>query len=464
MPSRPFSELTVVERAAALIDAGTLALVGADGGDAIALTVARGRLGGDPIILALTDGRSRGGTLGMAEARHFSRALALAERSRSAVAICWDTGGVRVEEGPAALAATSALGVRLARLALQCVPAVAIVSGPRGCFGAPAVVAALGQATAITESALWGLTGPKLLDGAPEAAARAVMAGTARAAHGHATLAIADTAPAIRRALVRLVRRPVHRAGVARVVAGCVDRVAELAAQLAPAPPNAAPVAKPRRDFFAYSFRHQWRVTGPVSRSAHVDTAWGELAGMPVMGIIVGPERPQEGIGVRDAEAVARAVQLAVARRGGPRAPIVTFLFCRGHATTLEEERAGLPCALAECLRALTAARLAGHPLVCVLGGGAYGAAYLTLAAPSHRVLAIRGTAVAPMAPRVLAAFQRLRGVRDALDTPRDLAEMIPEIRIVDSVVRLPRALTDELAIAREAAAIVSPARRLARW
>jgi hypothetical protein len=128
----------------------------------------------------------------------------------------------------------------------------------------------------------------------------------------------------------------------------------------------------------------------------------------------------------------------------------------------LADERAGLPRALAESLRGLIAARMRGHPLLCVLGGGAYGAAYLALAAPSHRVLAIRGTAVAPMAPRVLAAFQQLRGVRAAPATPPDLSRLIPELRMVESVVRLPRVLDEELAIARAAAAAQPPLRRLA--
>jgi hypothetical protein len=66
------------------------------------------------------------------------------------------------------------------------------------------------------------------------------------------------------------------------------------------------------------------------------------------------------------------------------------------------------------------------------------------------------------MAPRVLAAFQRLRGIRAAPATPPDLARMIPEIRIVESVVRLPRALSDELVIARAAAAAQPPVRRFA--
>ena len=109
------------------------------------------------------------------------------------------------------------------------------------------------------------------------------------------------------------------------------------------------------------------------------------------------------------------------------------------------QERFGLHRALAECLRTMVAARLRGHPLVSVLGGGTYGAAYLALAAPSHRILAMRGTSVAPMAPQVLQAFQALRGRHAGHQAEASLAELIPDIRIVESVIRLPRALREEL-------------------
>jgi len=109
------------------------------------------------------------------------------------------------------------------------------------------------------------------------------------------------------------------------------------------------------------------------------------------------------------------------------------------------QERFGLHRALAECLRAMVAARLRGHPIVSILGGGTYGAAYLALAAPSHRILAMRGTSVAPMAPHVLRAFQALRGQPPQPEAGAQLAELIPDIQIVESVIRLPRVLREEL-------------------
>lgn len=462
MPAKPFSALTAVERAAALFDRGSFEPI-CSSAARTALVTARGRVDGRSAVVVVTDGQERGGTIGMAEARQFSQALGVAERSRSAVAVCWDTGGVRVQEGSAALAATAAVGVTLTQVALQGTVVVSVVSGPRGCFGAPAVVAATGHATIMTADALWGLTGPRLLDGAASAAADATRAMSAqlRYRNGHASSMVANTAAAVRRAVAGLLARPLARVAARRVLAHSVATTAALVEQL-PAQPSEPAGSARSRDFFAYSFRHQWQPTGPSFRMAHVHAAWGDLAGGPAMGIIIGPERSQEGLGVADAHTVLRAVEFAAAHSRSTPAPIITFLFCRGHASTLAEERAGLPRALAECLRGLVVARLLGHPVLCVLGGGAYGAAYLALAAPSHRILAIRGTTVAPMAPRVLAAFQRLHGMRAAPSTPPDLARMIPEIRIVESVVRLPRALAEELAIATSAASINRPVRRLA--
>jgi hypothetical protein len=63
----------------------------------------------------------------------------------------------------------------------------------------------------------------------------------------------------------------------------------------------------------------------------------------------------------------------------------------------------------------------------------------------------------------VLAAFQRLRGIREASETPDDLARLIPSIRIVENIMRLPRALSEELEAARGMArAEITPGSRVA--
>jgi hypothetical protein len=53
------------------------------------------------------------------------------------------------------------------------------------------------------------------------------------------------------------------------------------------------------------------------------------------------------------------------------------------------------------------------------------------------------------MSPQVLRAFHVLRGRQTGDDAAGQLAELIPGVRIVDSVIRLPRVLKDELALVR---------------
>jgi hypothetical protein len=200
-----------------------------------------------------------------------------------------------------------------------------------------------------------------------------------------------------------------------------------------------------RRDLLRYSFRGEWQPAGPIRRAGLLQAALGTLGERNALGLILGPEElPANGLGIEEAVLVTEMVRDA-ARQPGLPAAILTFLFCQGHAVDLEQERFGLPRALAQCLRAMVAARLRGHPMVTVLGGGTYGAAYLALAAPSHRILAMRGTAVAPMAPKVLAAFESLRGRKGQAPPSAELAELVPQIRMVESVIRLPRVLREEL-------------------
>lgn len=446
----PFSALTAATRAQALLDPDSLALLHATP----TVWIGEGTIDGRPLLIALTDGHQRGGTLGVEDARALARVTG--RRRHKPIVMCWDTGGVRVQEGSPALAAVAAIGVGLTRLALLGTPVASVISGPRGCFGAPSVVAATAHTTIITDDAHWGLTGPTLLDTAQglvdEAVGRSATAARLRHQRGQVSHLVADSAASIRGALSAFLAQSLEQASPLAVLDRCVARTEELARQLgrhrtAGSAPGGSTENGRHRDFFRYSIRGQWTPGTPEIRRGHVHAAWGELNRRPALVLIVGGERSPRGIGIEDAAAVTGMVRFAVAQPG--RAPIVTFLFCRGHDNDLAEEQAGLPIALAECLKSLVAARLLGHPLLCVLGGGAYGAAYLSLAAPSHRILAIRGTTVAPMAPRVLAAFQRLRGIRNDPQTPQDLAQLIPEIRIVESVVRLPRALNEEWTAAR---------------
>lgn len=451
-----FSELAAEERARQLVDAGSLARLEAIGGGSASAWVGGGRIGGHEVLLALTDGRQRGGTIGVDDSTALRRWLAAAgERRPRAVIVCWDTGGVRVDEGPLALATASAVGVALARFSIAGPPVMTVVSGTRGCFGAPSVIAALSNWTIVTRGSHWGLTGPRLLVAgrvpATEEAGRAATAAEGRAELGHANALVEDSGAAVRASLLRRLDRPPRLPAPRRALDVAVARTETQVERLDEARrerrPTHSRAARGERDLLRFSFHGQWRPTGPRFECGLVHAAWGKLGAEPALGIVAGTARRHElGIGIEESHAITEMVRFAVSRPGKKRAPILVFVFCQGHAVDVEEERLGLHAALAECMRSLVAARLLGHPILSVLGGGTYGAAYLALAAPSHRILAIRGTTVAPMAPRVLAAFRKLKGLRGKAETAIDVADLIPEITIVSSVVRLPTALRTALA------------------
>lgn len=457
-----------MQRVEHLLDRGSFVPLAA-GSTRSPLVAGSGRAGGARVVVACTDGHVRGGTIGLHEASILARIAELAAAAEgggerpAALILGFDTGGVRVEEGPRALAAAAAAGVGLARLTLMGVPSAAVISGPRGCFGAPAVMAALPDHIVMTANARWGLTGPKLLQGlcdgpgAEQAALQATSADS-RLGNGDAHAVVPDDAAAVRLSI----RQFVATAARDTAAASLEDRIAASAAvteglqrrvAAASAPPSlhGSTGRRRRRDLLRYSFRGQWKTSGAIERRGLIQTALGTFADHPALGIVVGPEQSHgAGVGIEEAAVITKMIQAATSTTGARgagavRAAILTFMFCQGHALDLTQEHFGLQRALAECLRAMVAARLRGHPIVSILGGGTYGAAYLALAAPSHRILAMRGTSVAPMAPAVLRAFQTLRGRAPSTHAPAQLAELIPEIHIVDSVIRLPRLLRDEL-------------------
>jgi hypothetical protein len=267
--------------------------------------------------------------------------------------------------------------------------------------------------------------------------------------NGDAHAVVADSAEAIRAEVHNFVR-----AASERVTSALAERITASAAITAAlqrrlqesATAQPPPQITRRRDLLQYSFRGQWKPTGPIQRRGLIHAALGTLGDRPAFGFIIGPEQQRgAGVGIDEAAVVTDMIRIALPSAGAPRAAVLTFLFCQGHAVDFAQERFGVPRALAECLRAMVAARLLGHPIIIVLGGGTYGAAYLALAAPSHRILAMRGTSVAPMAPEVLRAFQALRGVKPGQEAEAQLAELIPDIRMVESVIRLPRVLREEL-------------------
>ena len=422
MPTTSFSARSVAARAEALLDAGTLEVLPPEGDERPALLTVRGRLGGRRARGA--DRRpSRGGTVGHAEARQLSSSSPLAEDGAGRVVMGWDTGGVRVQEGPAALADASALGVRLTRLALIGMPRGDLVSGPRGCFGAPSVIAAAGHARRSRATRSGGSPARSYSKPArPRSRSRPRRDGGARRGGAPAMRAASRTTPR-RRCGTRLSAGSPRRS---RASAPPRHSRSPRGHRPPPRPARSAGATPPRRRARASADLLRLLVPRPVAPTEPSFRARSRARGMGRAGGRDARHHPRPGaLAARDRRrgGARRPAGGAPPSRRGPRpaADRDLPLLPRPRQRSAPGARR-LPRALAECLRGLIGARLAGHPLVCVLGGGAYGAAYLSIAAPSHRILAIQGTTVAPMAPRVLATFRRLRALHDAAQTADDLA------------------------------------------
>src|SRR2546427_382621 len=123
MSANAFSAMSALQRAEALLDRGTFSpLTGAT--TDTPFLIGSGLIREAPVLVAFTDGHVHGGTIGQRESSMLAGLAETAVSGRvhgqraAALIIGFDTGGVRVEEGPIALAAVSAAGVALARLTL----------------------------------------------------------------------------------------------------------------------------------------------------------------------------------------------------------------------------------------------------------------------------------------------------------------------------------------------------------
>ena len=140
-----------------LCDPGTFRPVRTAVGDGV--VAGRGRAGGRPVFCWAQDGSFRGGSLGAAGGETILRTIEAAERAGAPVVGFPHSGGARLQEGVAALAAYAAI---FRAQANATVPQIAVVSGP--CAGGAAYSPALGDVTVMCgPQARMFLTGPKIV-------------------------------------------------------------------------------------------------------------------------------------------------------------------------------------------------------------------------------------------------------------------------------------------------------------
>jgi malonate decarboxylase beta subunit len=233
---RSFIELAARERAAALLDAGTLReLLGpfdrlkspwlplqgivAQSDDGV--VVARGRIQGRDAVVAAIEGAYQGGSVGEVSGAKIAGSLELAladcERGKPVVPVLvLETGGVRLQEANLGLASIAEIHAAIVALRAH-VPVIGVVAGMVGCFGGMSLTAALCSHLIVTRQGRLGMNGPEVieqeagvaeLDASDRGAVWRLIGGEQRYATGLADALIEDDAEAIAGEVRRALRAP----------------------------------------------------------------------------------------------------------------------------------------------------------------------------------------------------------------------------------------------------------------
>lgn len=140
-----------------LFDPGTFRPIRSAVGDGV--LSGSGRVQGRAVVAWAQDGAFKGGSLGSAGGETIARTIARADALGVPVVGFPHSGGARLQEGTAALAAYGAI---FRAQAIATVPVISVVSGP--CAGGAAYSPALGDFVIMTADAFMFLTGPKIIE------------------------------------------------------------------------------------------------------------------------------------------------------------------------------------------------------------------------------------------------------------------------------------------------------------
>lgn len=180
---RSFIELNARQRARLLLDEGSyrelldpfdgvmspwLAAQGvvpqADDG----MVVAKGTIDGQPAVAIAIEGAFQGGSMGEVSGAKMAAALELAaEDNRNGTptraVLCFETGGVRLQEANLGLAAIADIHAAIVDLR-RYTPVIGIIAGTVGCFGGMSIAAGLCSTLIATREARLGLNGPQVIE------------------------------------------------------------------------------------------------------------------------------------------------------------------------------------------------------------------------------------------------------------------------------------------------------------
>jgi malonate decarboxylase beta subunit len=456
-----FIELSARERAAALLDAGSLReLLGpfdrlespwlplqgivcqSDDG----AVIARGTLDGRPAVVLAIESAFQGGSIGEVSGAKIAAALEQAlrdcESGRPVLpVILFETGGVRLQEANLGLAVIAEIQAAIVALRRH-VPVVGVIAGMVGCFGGMSLAAALCSYLVMTRQGRLGMNGPEVIEqeaGIEELNASdrrliwSMIGGAQREATGFADVLVDDDAAQIagavralfvqgKPAALRSEQVDTYLGRLAQVDPARIDpeRMRELwsqPTQSTPAPAVAvasegAPISRGRTWFEA--------LAGPSSTVAPVLSGAGRLsddeAPAHFFAIVPDPaqrfERARDNVvGLEQGWRLAQAVRAVIAADAQVvvKRPIVALVDVKSQAYGRREELLGIHLACAAAVGAYASARLAGHPVLALIVGPAMSGAFLAHGYQANRMLALDapGTMVHAMGREAAARVTR---------------------------------------------------------
>ncbi|MDB5365301.1 MAG: malonate decarboxylase subunit beta [Rhodospirillales bacterium] len=181
------------------------------------IVVGEAALDGRAVLVAAQEGRFMGGAFGEVHGAKLVGLLRAARATRRDVLICFDTGGVRLQEANAGELAIAEIIRALVLARLAGVQVVGLIGGRAGCYGGGGLIAACCSTLIVTEQGRISVTGPEVIetnkgveefDSKDRAFVWRTMGGKHRYLIGGADRLVADSAAAFRAAAIGALSSP----------------------------------------------------------------------------------------------------------------------------------------------------------------------------------------------------------------------------------------------------------------
>jgi acetyl-CoA carboxylase carboxyltransferase component len=364
--------LTPSERLQFLCDPGSFGPIGPDPPSAprqppVGVLGARGRVDGRPVVCYAQDSSVAGGSVGTAEAETVIRVLRIGREERIPLVAFLESGGARLQEGPASLGGFGRIFLENVVLS-GLVPQISVITGTAA--GGACYSPALTDFVVMTESSSMFLTGPTVVrEALGEDITTAALGGSrVHERNGVCHLVASDDRQAIRMTRELLGYLPLR-----------ADQVPPFAASEPPATVDPA-VTVPTEKRQVYDVRAVIRAIVDGGRILEIAGRWARnlvtvfaRVGGQVVGVVA--NQPHHLGGVIDVDASQKGAWF-VRKCDTYGLPLLVLVDTPGFMPGTRQEAAGVIRYGAQLLRAFTEATV---PRFTVILRRAYGGAYITM-------------------------------------------------------------------------------------